>query len=96
MLEGNNSQAHKVQMKQEAKDKTIQKIKKLLTNFRNGEFKTEVANFIQWIVYQSDPPTLVGYQYPTDLKLCLLKVKRYEGDLEMLVGDVNEKFKNLV
>ncbi len=94
MLEGPH--AHKFQMKLEAKEKGIQKIKKQLTNFKNTKFKNEAATFIQWMIYQSDPPTLVGYQYPTDLKLYLLKVKRYEGDMDMMVGDINEKFKNLI
>jgi hypothetical protein len=96
MMEGHNVQAQKVQMKLEAKEKAIVKIKKQLTNFRNTQFKNEAATFIQWIIYQSDPPTMIGYQYPSDLKLYLSKVKRYEGDLEMIVNDVNEKFKNLI
>ena len=43
--------------------------------------------------YNSDPPTMFLYKYPSDLKGCLSKLKRYDNDIEMLCEDVNSKFK---
>jgi hypothetical protein len=64
-----------------------------LTNIRDEKLKSEISKFLQWMNYQSDPPTMFLYKYPADLKGILNKIKRYDGDLQMMCDDVNNKFK---
>ena len=45
--------------------------------------------------YNSDPLSMVLYKYPPELKASLSKIKRYDGDVQMMSEDVNNKFKFL-
>ena len=93
LLESPGSQAQKVQAKLIGQDQEIAKIKTYLSKFRDEKLKNEASRFLQWIFYHTDPKSMVLYKYPSDLKTSLNKVKRYDGDLQMMSEDVNDKFK---
>ena len=93
LLENPGSQAQKVQAKLSGQDQEVAKIKTSLISFRNENLKTETSKFLQWIFYHTDPKSMVLYKYPADLKTSLSKIKRYDGDLQMMSEDVNNKFK---
>lgn len=94
-LETVGSQADRVKTKISVKEREIEKIKKYLPNIRNENLKLEISRLLEWLNYNSDPPSLLLYKYPSELKGLLSKIKRYDHDLEMICQDVNSKFKNL-
>jgi hypothetical protein len=93
LLESPGSQAQKVQAKLIGRDQEVAKIKTYLNTFRDERLKNEASKFLQWIAYHTEPTSMVLYKYPADLKTSLSKVKRYDGDLQMMSEDVNNKFK---
>ena len=91
--EGNLSQAQKFELRMLSKKEQTDVIKQELSNFKNEKFRTKVAEFLQWISFQLDPPSMFTQKYPSDLKACLSKVKRYESDTIVMAEDINRKFK---
>mgnify|MGYP001811336209 CR=1 FL=1 len=93
--EGNVSQAQKFELRMLSKKEQVDKIKAELTNVKNDKFRVKVAEFLQWVNYQLDPPSMFTQKYPSDLKTCLNKAQRYEMDAIVMTEDINRKFKYL-
>lgn len=93
--EGSFTDAQKFELRMLSKREQVDTIKQELSNFKNEKFKTKVAEFLQWINFVLDPPKIFAQKYPSDLKIYLSGVKRYENDVIIMAEDVNRKFKHL-
>jgi hypothetical protein len=93
--EGSIADAQKFELRMLSKKEQTDTISKELSIFKNDKFRMKASEFIQWIVYQMDPPSMFNYHTPTDLKNYLSKIKRYEGDMFMMLDDLKRKFRHL-
>ena len=71
----------------------LNEIRNQLTYFKNEKFKYRVAELCQWCVIQLDLPKLYDHKFPRDLKIFLSEIRRYNGDLKVMGGDINRRFK---
>ena len=93
IAESNMAARNKLDLKLISKQEQMKFIKNCLTNFKNEKFKTKVAEFLSWLNFVLNPVEAFGFKFPSDLKANLTKLERYDGDIQMLAEDVNNKFK---
>ena len=91
--EGIFSQAQKFEIRMNSKTEQMVLIKNELKNFKNEKFKTRVSDFLQWVIFELDPPEFYKGVHPKALKSCLSNVKRYDSDFTILGEDINRQFK---